>query len=350
VAPCKLESASTGIRPISAQPSHASNSTSSQRCSRDASLKIFAICCGAYRGITCSHSIGVTRSSSLPLVIAHRGASRDAPENTPAAFEAAIALGADAVELDVRRTADGVLVVHHNASRRGVPLAMLTYSGLVRLSRHEPPRFDTVLDLCAGRIALDIEVKEPGYEAEVIEAASRRFPRERLLYTSFEEPVIAAIKHLDPDARCGLLLGPGRLRSRTERYGTLPFDLAERCGADLLAVHQWLAPVRRRSRRAPGTGLLAEAQARGFPLMVWTVDGPQRLRAYLADGRVAGIITDLPGLAVETRRELISGGGREGTTTRRGPERGEHDDSMPAHVTGPTRPPLHDRVRPVIPR
>ena len=256
----------------------------------------------------------MTRVSSLPLVIAHRGASREAPENTPAAFEAAIALGADAVELDVRRTADGVLVVHHNASRRGVPLALLTYPALVRLSRHEPPTFDTVLGLCAGRIGLDVEVKEPGFEAEVIEAASSRFPRDRLLYTSFEESVISTIKRLDPAARCGLLLGPGRLRSRAQRYEALPFDLAERCGADLLAVHQWLAPIRRRRRRVAGTDLLAEAQARAFPMMVWTVDGPQRLRSYLADGRVAGIITDLPGLAVETRRELLSGGqsGRDG--------------------------------------
>src|SRR5580693_1649171 len=190
LAACRALRDSTGIRPSSAQPSQASNSTSSQRCSRDASLKIFAICCGAYRGITYVHSIGVTAVSSLPLVIAHRGASRDAPANTPAAFEAAIALGADAVELDVRRTADGVLVVHHNASRRGVPLTLLTYSALVRLSRHEPPTFDAVLDLCAGRIALDVEIKEAGYEVEVIEAASSRFPRDRLLYTSFEEAVI----------------------------------------------------------------------------------------------------------------------------------------------------------------
>ncbi len=292
----------------------------------------------------------MTVGTPLPLVIAHRGASREAPENTPAAFEAAIALGADAVELDVRRTSDGVLVVHHNASRRGVPLAMLTYSGLLRLSRHEPPRFEEVLDLCAGRIAVDIEVKEAGYEAEVIEEASRRFPRDRLLYTSFEESVISTIKRLDADARCGLLLGPGRLRSRAQRYEGLPFDLAERCGADLLAVHQWLAPIRRRNRRVAGTGLLTEGQARGFPILVWTVDGPQRLRTYLADGRVAGIITDLPGLAVETRRELLSGVIREGTKARRGPARGEADDFMPAHVTGPTRPPLHDRVRPVIPR
>ena len=292
----------------------------------------------------------MTGGSSLPLVIAHRGAPREAPENTPAAFEAAIALGADAVEFDVRRTADGELVVHHNASRRGVPVSMLTYPALVRLSRHEPPLFDTILDLCAGRIALDVEVKEPGYEAEVVEAASRRFPRDRLLYTSFEESVITTIKRLDRDARCGLLLGPGRLRSRAQRYEALPFDLAERCGADVLAVHQWLAPVRGRSRRFPGTGLLSEARARGFPIMVWTVDGPQRLRSYLADGRVAGIITDLPGLAVETRRGLLSGQHREGTTRRRGAGIRERDDDMPAHVTGPTRPALTDRVRPVIPR
>ena len=58
-------------------------------------------------------------------------------------------------------------------------------------------------------------------------------------------------------------------------------------------------------------------------MMVWTVDGPQRLRAYLSDGRVAGIITDLPGLAVETRRELISEAGREGTETRRASARRE---------------------------
>jgi glycerophosphoryl diester phosphodiesterase len=278
----------------------------------------------------------VTDGTSLPLVIAHRGASRDAPGNTPAAFEAAIALGADAVELDVRRTADGVLVVHHNASRRGVPVALLTHAALVRRSRHEPPTLDTVLDLCAGRIALDVEIKEPGYEAEVIEKTSTRFPRERLLYTSFEESVISTIRRLDPTARCGLLIGPGRLRSRAQRFEALPFDLAERCGADLLVVHQWLAPLRGRSRRVPGTGLLAEARQRQFPMMVWTVNGPQRLRAYLADGRVAGIITDLPGLALETRREIALAGAQE--------------EFMPGHVTGLSPPALTDRVRPVIPR
>jgi glycerophosphoryl diester phosphodiesterase len=280
----------------------------------------------------------VTDGTSLPLVIAHRGASRDAPGNSPAAFEAAISQGADAVELDVRRTSDGVLVVHHNASRRAIPVSMQTYAALLRRSRHEPARLEVILDQCRGRVGLDIEIKEPGYEADIVEAASIRIPREQLLYTSFEESVIATIKRLDPNARCGLLLGPRRLRSRAQRFEALPFDLAERCGADLLAVHQWLAPLRTRSRvrKAAGIGVVAEAQVRKFPLMVWTVDGPQRMRAYLADGRVAGIITDLPGLAVETRQDIATYGGQE--------------DSMPGHVTGLSRPALTDRVRPVIPR
>ena len=65
----------------------------------------------------------------------------------------------------------------------------------------------------------------------------------------------------------------------------------------------------------------------GFRMMVWTVDGPHRLRAYLADGRVAGIITDLPGLAVETRRELQSGPvGKWSEGPIRIPARGEQGD------------------------
>jgi glycerophosphoryl diester phosphodiesterase len=307
----------------------------------------------------------VTDGASLPLVIAHRGASREAPGNTPAAFEAAIAAGADAIELDVRRTTDGVLVVHHNASRRGVLVSMQTYSALVRRSHNEPPLLEAVVDQCAGRIALDVEIKDPGHEAEVLELVSSRFTRDQVLFTSFEESVIATVKQLDPGARCGLLLGPGRLHTRAQRYESLPFDLAERCGADLLVVHQWLAALRGRTRRPRGSSLLDEARQRGTAVMVWTVNGPQRLRAYLADARVAGIITDLPGLAVAARRELSeeaspdhsmdtrsdpSAGTRRVPPPESGPERGAAFDPEAADVTGPTRQPFPRRVRPKISR
>ena len=95
------------------------------------------------------------------------------------------------------------------------------------------------------------------------------------------------------------------------------------------------APRSTNAREIVGSRPSAQISTPSTPILVWTVDGPQRLRTYLADGRVAGIITDLPGLAVETRRELLSGVIREGTKVRRGPASGGADDFMPAHVTGP---------------
>ena len=254
---CRPASASTGIRPSSAQPSHASNSTSSQRCSRDVSLKIFAICCGAYRGITYGHSIGVTgrqppcpwsSRTVAPLATPRRTRRLRSRRRSP--------LGADAVELDVRRTADGVLVVHHNASRRGIPVSMLTYAALVRLeppraaaSRHGP-RSLRRQDRARRRDQGD-RLRGRGHRGGV----EHVFTRDRLLYTSFEESVIsndqASGSRSHAAACCSGRAGSAAAPSDIE---ALPFDLAERCGADLLAVHQWLAPVRGRSRRVPGTG------------------------------------------------------------------------------------------------
>src|SRR5947208_10876075 len=65
-----------------------------------------------------------------PLVIAHRGATQRAPENSLDAFEAAISARADMVELDVRLTADARLVVHHDSTARGVPVSLLTFDQL----------------------------------------------------------------------------------------------------------------------------------------------------------------------------------------------------------------------------
>src|SRR5689334_8385953 len=100
-----------------------------------------------------------------PLVIAHRGASADAPENTLAAFELAIVQGADFVELDVQASADGALVVFHDLAldrltpARG-PLRRHTLAELQAL-RAGIPTLEEVLDLCAGRIGVMAELKSP---------------------------------------------------------------------------------------------------------------------------------------------------------------------------------------------
>jgi glycerophosphoryl diester phosphodiesterase len=248
---------------------------------------------------------GVTHDG--PLVIAHRGASRVAPGNSLAAFEAAIEAGCDAVELDVRQTLDGMLVVHHAAARSGKPVARLTYDELARRSRHVPPRLEEALALCAGRIGLDLEIKDEGIEAAVLSLLAQRFPLTSLLISSFHESVITAVKRLDAGVRCGLLVAPTRLQRRGGRREAIAVDWAVRCGADALLPHQLLTrPVRATKR--PEAGLLDAAGRAGLPVIVWTVNGPRRLGRYLSDQRVAGIITDLPDVALDVKRRLQSSG------------------------------------------
>src|SRR5260221_6850843 len=93
-----------------------------------------------------------------PLVLGHRGASAVAPENTVAAFTRARELGADGVELDVRRTADGVLIVHHDPAVRDVGLiASLSFADL-RAARPQLATLREALDACRG-LVVNAEVK-----------------------------------------------------------------------------------------------------------------------------------------------------------------------------------------------
>jgi len=262
-----------------------------------------------------------------PLVIAHRGASRAAEPNSLAAFAAAIELGVDAIELDVRRTLDGVLVVHHDATVRGMPVARLSHAQLCR-RRGRVPTLTEVADLCAGRVGLDVEIKQLGHERQIIEAVLKRVAPDQVVITSFLDPAVVAVKSVAPNVHCGLLLSPARLRARSQRAA---FDWMRRSGADFIVAHQRLAPpvpVARRRVRPADPGLLPLAARAGIPVIVWTVNRPDRLRRYLGDARVAGVITDIPDVAIELRNtpETISG-------------------PPPAPVTRRTRHPFSGRVR-----
>lgn len=155
-------------------------------------------------------------TGARPQVCAHRGASRRHPENTMPAFTAAIRMGAGMIETDVRRTAGGALV------------------------------------LAAGRISLDVELKEAGYEADVLAVLEPRPPG--LLVTSFIPEVVAAIHALDPRVETGLIFRPGDHRDLPAR--------AEACGAHAVVDHV----------SALHPELASALDAAGRPLMVWTVN------------------------------------------------------------------------------
>jgi glycerophosphoryl diester phosphodiesterase len=217
------------------------------------------------------------------LVVAHRGAWGAAAENTLEAFDAAIRLGADMIEFDVRRTGDGRLVVCHGPRFDDLPLSGVRYEAFG--SGGAPPRLEEVLALAHGRITLDVELKERGCVPEVIPLLEQ-FGLDRCMLSSFHDDVVREAKLRAPDLTCGLLVG--RYRSVSELF---PAGRAWQAGADVVVLHALLA----------GAGVLART---GMPCLVWTVNHPRRLERYLADPRVAGVITDAPHVALARRLSL----------------------------------------------
>ena len=117
-----------------------------------------------------------------------------------------VARGVEAAELDVRRTADKILVVHHDEHWAGLTLERTSYAEL--LERGAPVRtLDDVLEAAAGRIAIDLELKEAGYEADVLATALPHVELGRLIVTSFLDEVVRAVKVHAPALRAGLIVG-----------------------------------------------------------------------------------------------------------------------------------------------
>jgi glycerophosphoryl diester phosphodiesterase len=226
------------------------------------------------------------------LVVAHRGAWDPAPQNSLAAFRHAIDVGADGIELDVRRSADGRLVVVHDP-RVGLRAVgrMDTATLRGRMSPGQAPSLADVLTAVAGRIAVDIELKEDGYVGEVMELVARHLAPSQYVVTSFADEILPQVREAVPEARIGLLLA-SRRRAR---------HLDQRIAhsrADFVAPHATMARA----------GLLAWAAHRGLPAWVWTVNDPRPLRMLLADPRVEAVITDRAGEAVRVARGLVRAG------------------------------------------
>jgi glycerophosphoryl diester phosphodiesterase len=221
-----------------------------------------------------------------PLVVAHRGAWGEHPQNSLAALERAISLGCEMVELDVRRTRDGRMVAVHDARIGGLQVRALDHEQLrSRLAPGKAPLLEEMVEAAAGRISLDVELKEDGYVPEALAAIDRHLEPEAYVVTSFLDSVLVKIRQLAPELRTGLLLRPAGRPARLE-------PRLESTGASFLGPHSRLARA----------GLLAWAIERGMPSYVWTVNDARALRSLLADRRVAAVITDRPEAAIATRR------------------------------------------------
>ena len=224
-------------------------------------------------------------------VIAHRGASKAERENTLVAFRRAYELGADWVELDARRTADGALIVHHDPRLSdGRNLVDLVKD---QLPDHVPSLF-SALAACAP-MGINIEIKNDPSEVDfdplaamagwVVDLIAELDLSERVLISTFHLPTLDRVRVLNPELATAWLV----MKAGNNGLETL-----------LDHGHRVIHPS--------NTGLTEEqilsCHAAGVEVNVWTVDEPGRMRE-LMDWGVDGICTNVP----DVMRSVIRGRG-----------------------------------------
>lgn len=229
-------------------------------------------------------------------ITAHRGASSDAPENTIPAIELAIENGADFVEIDVRLTADGEVVLMHDATTTRTTDASMTvsestYEELLTLDAGgwfseeyagtRIPTLEEVMDVCEGRIMMNIELKAVDtsgeLEEKVAQIITERDMEDQCVVTSFKQNSLIAIKRYNPDILTGYIYNFGY--SNTINYEAM----------DILSI----------DARYLSHSILTGAHEKGITVYVWTVNSEREMRRVLAIG-ADNIITDNIPLARRT--------------------------------------------------
>lgn len=255
--------------------------------------------------------------NARPLIIAHRGASADAPENTMAAFRLAIDQGAEGVEFDVRLSRDGFPVVIHDATLKRTggldeAVATLTASELGQVdvgswfdrkyssmagAGHKGetvPRLSSVLEFLSGSDgAIYIELKCGIADSTALAAAVCKLLKgspmlPRIIIKSFALSVIGSVRHHLPEAQTAALFAPKIMDFLRRKIYIVA--LAHDIGADQISLHRALAT----------RSVASQAAAAGMPITVWTADDPKWI-AKCRDLGIGALITNSPGTMLAAR-------------------------------------------------
>lgn len=245
-------------------------------------------------------------TNSTPLIIAHRGDSANAPENTLAAFRLALENGADGIELDVKLTADQKLVVIHDSTLDRTTnghgqVSKTPFAAMRELDagswfspkfKGEPiPLLDEVFAELGGKFLINVELtnyKTPEDQLPdlVVDLVKKHSLGDSVMFSSFDHHNLLRAKSLAPEIRTGLLT----------RHGLLGFSmrglLGQHFGADDLHPYQ----------RVVSSWMVQSRHKLGQKVNVWTVNAPNALRRMQALG-VDMIICDDPANA----RQILEG-------------------------------------------
>jgi glycerophosphoryl diester phosphodiesterase len=231
---------------------------------------------------------------SRTLILGHRGASAHAPDNTLAGFQLALDDGADGVELDVRRSADGALVLHHEPSTEEVGVIAARDFSDIRALDPTIPTLDEALEVLSGNV-INVEIKnapgQPDYDPDnaaahdVAEWVRAHDLYETVIVSSFNPAAVVVVRKHDPAIATALL--------------SFAVPLADVLEAAATAGHCAIHPDHASLAAADAARVVATSRSRGLEVATWTVNDPDAA-ADLARAGLAAIVTDDPGLLRRT--------------------------------------------------
>ncbi len=243
------------------------------------------------RPIVAYPALGDLKIMKRPLVIGHRGALAHAPENTLLSFETAWRLGADWIELDVHRTADGILVCIHDDDLiricgRSEKISTLNWDEIREIDVGQGqhiPSLEEVLQFARDRLGVNIELKMADLEAEVLRCVSSHEMLKSVMISSFMHSSLQIVRSLDSSVMTAVLYSEPMEN---------PVEYAHDLGAD--AINPLFFTIEPETVKA--------AHEIGLSVYPWTVNDPDMMTDLINIG-VDGIITDYPDIAVHVIKE-----------------------------------------------
>jgi glycerophosphoryl diester phosphodiesterase len=220
------------------------------------------------------------------LRIGHRGARAYEPENTLRSFKKALEIGVDAVELDVRKTKDNQLVVIHDADVKKTTngkglvseLTLKEIKGFSTEKGEKIPTLKETLDFLDKKAKILIELKEAGFEENVLSLVHEKGLQKNVVIVSFLEDALRKVRELDKDVETGLIYAKHKN----------PLKAALELKAQYLVAFY----------KFTHTTNIQKAHENGLKVIVWTVNAPEEVAEYMKKG-VDGIASDKPDILIQ---------------------------------------------------
>jgi len=244
----------------------------------------------------------ISKGTHAPLIIAHRGAAGEAPENTLAAFELALRQGCDAIELDIHLSKDDELIVCHDrtidrttdgsGAIRDMIVTELKHFDAgqwfhERYAGERIPLLKEVFDFVPEDILINVEIKET-YEGQIEERLVQLLRDcnrlSQVVVSSFDHKSLRRLSHIEPEVKIGLLYTMNAVDHN---------ELANLLGVPVYALHPYSKLMDRED--------ILRATSHGLQVYPWTINTKAAMQQAIDNG-VSGIITDYPGVL----KELLS--------------------------------------------